>query len=93
MYKCYSCSKEIEVNSNQKIDFRETCFKCKKDAHVCLNCEHYERGAYNDCKESQAEKVPNKDKANFCEYFKFTNKDRSQTSDENPLDKLDDLFK
>ena len=38
---------------------------------MCLNCSFYEPGAYNDCRESQAERVLDKDRANFCDHFRY----------------------
>ncbi len=36
---------------------------------VCLNCSFYAPGAANDCREPQAERVVDKERANFCEFF------------------------
>jgi len=49
---------------------REECSKCHSDAHVCKNCEHYDPRVYNECKETQADFVKEKERANFCDYFK-----------------------
>lgn len=37
--------------------------------HVCRNCKHYDRSAYNECREPSAEVVREKDRANFCDFF------------------------
>ena len=47
-----------------------TCPSCGKDAHVCLNCRFYDKSAHMECRESIAEPVAQKDRSNFCEYFK-----------------------
>lgn len=47
-----------------------TCPRCGKDAHVCLNCRFYDTSAHMECREPIAEPVGQKDRANFCEYFK-----------------------
>lgn len=66
---CQKCKNEI------KYDFfvgRETrCPSCGADLHCCLNCSFYQRGSYNDCRESQAERVTDKSRSNFCDYFLF----------------------
>ncbi len=36
---------------------------------VCKNCKNYDRAAYNECREPQADIVKEKDRANFCDYF------------------------
>jgi len=37
---------------------------------VCKNCGFYEPKAHNECHEPQAERVLEKERSNFCEYFK-----------------------
>ncbi len=37
--------------------------------HACLNCEFYDPTCHNECRETMAERVVDKDRANFCEYF------------------------
>jgi hypothetical protein len=37
---------------------------------VCKNCEHYDVAFNNQCKESSAERVVEKERSNFCDYFK-----------------------
>ena len=34
-----------------------------------MNCRFYDSSAYNDCSEPAADRVVEKDKANFCDYF------------------------
>ncbi len=48
---------------------RDECPKCRADLHSCKNCQHYDRAAYNECKEPQADRVQEKDRSNFCDYF------------------------
>jgi hypothetical protein len=64
---CPSCRKEIPVAD--KIGFRDECPLCGVDLHACRACSFYDPGSYNDCRETQADRVVDKDKANFCEYF------------------------
>lgn len=48
---------------------KEECPQCRSDVHVCKNCEHYDARVYNECRETQAEVVREKDRANFCDHF------------------------
>jgi len=64
---CFHCKTEIPVLG--KIGFREECFKCRSDLHVCKNCEFYDPKAYNECREPSADVVKEKERANYCEYF------------------------
>ena len=68
---CFQCYNSVELST--KISFREECPQCGADMHVCLNCRFYDISAYNECKESSAEKVQNKDRNNYCEYFEANN--------------------
>jgi hypothetical protein len=34
-----------------------------------VHCGFYEAGAFNNCREPQAERVVDKERANFCDYF------------------------
>jgi hypothetical protein len=36
---------------------------------VCKNCIHHERLYNNECRETLADRVVDKEKANFCDYF------------------------
>ena len=46
------------------------CVACRADLHVCKMCEFYATGIANDCREPIAERVVNKERANFCGYHK-----------------------
>ena len=65
---CFSCKKEISVLDG-KVSYREECLHCRADAHVCKNCHFYDTRAYNECRESSAERVVEKERANLCDYF------------------------
>jgi hypothetical protein len=52
--------------------------------------------SYNECRETSADRVVDKEKENYCDYFKMNSKTAAQTT-ESPKEaakkKLDDLFK
>jgi len=75
---CFHCSRQIQLR--QRIGFREMCPQCERPLHVCLNCDFYDAAFNNQCREPQAERVVDKDRANFCEYFAPRNASRPQTS-------------
>jgi hypothetical protein len=63
---------------------------------VCLNCRFFDVRAYNQCREPQAERVTEKDKANFCEYFSFRDSSSPPSQEDErrkAKEKLDALFK
>jgi len=63
---CWSCDSALTP-----LDYgrQDSCRKCGRDTHVCRNCEFHDRAFNNECKENQAERVVDKEKANFCDYF------------------------
>ena len=70
------------------------CPACGADLHCCLNCSFYEPGAYNDCRESQAERVLDKAHSNFCDFFSFKGGAKSSVpASSDAKDKLENLFK
>ena len=94
-YFCFNCSTEISLDDSQHVGRRDECSKCGWDLHVCKNCKHYDTSAYNECRETQAERVLDKDKSNFCDYFQFNSADApgKSSSNSDSLKALDDLFK
>lgn len=67
--KCFSCQTEIQIKPGELVGRRDECSSCGADLHVCLNCAHYDRGSYNECKETVADVVKEKDRSNFCDHF------------------------
>lgn len=49
---------------------RDLCPKCNADLHVCKLCQFYDIRAAKACREPIAEPVTDKERANFCDYFK-----------------------
>ncbi|PIT98871.1 MAG: hypothetical protein COT74_14005 [Bdellovibrionales bacterium CG10_big_fil_rev_8_21_14_0_10_45_34] len=73
----------------------EDCPKCGADLRVCLNCSLYDPNSYHECRESSAELVKEKDRANFCDHFEPTAQMTSGGASK-PMDLLaqaDALFK
>ena len=66
---CHACGHEIAAGAGVRVGFRDSCDGCGADLHVCLGCAHHDAGAYNECRESSAERVLDKDRANRCEWF------------------------
>jgi hypothetical protein len=68
MRNCHRCGAEVLLDTVQRTD---GCRTCHSDLKVCLNCRFFDPGANNQCAEPQAEWCPDKEKANFCEFFEF----------------------
>ena len=48
----------------------EECRQCHAELHVCKLCEWYSLSVAKQCRETVAEEVKDKERANFCDYFK-----------------------
>lgn len=68
---CWKCHKETNIEKPVRGD---ECPLCHADLHVCKACEFYESGAHNDCRETSAEFVSDKERGNFCDYFRSSKK-------------------
>jgi len=91
---CYHCQETLDALTKGPVQFRDTCPHCHTDAHACRNCEFYDPGSHRECRESLAEWVRDKERANRCEYFRLNTKAaRSSQAKANSLAALDDLFK
>lgn len=64
---CFFCGSKLPEG---RIGFRDLCPGCGRELHVCRNCGFFKPGAYRDCSETVPEAVRDKDRLNFCEYFK-----------------------
>lgn len=65
--KCWNCGAGLTP-----LDYgrQDSCPQCGKDTRVCKNCGFYDGNFNNECQENQADRVVDKEKANFCDYFK-----------------------
>jgi len=78
LVRCFACNARVSAEDvaqgrapsrRDRVGFRDTCQSCGADLHVCLNCAHHDPQAYNECRESSAERVSERERANRCEYF------------------------
>jgi ribosomal protein L34E len=91
--KCWHCGTDL-----QSIDYgRESdCRGCGKPTRTCRNCRWYAPDRTNQCLEPMAERVMEKTKANFCDYFEPTitpSGDTERSSEEDLRQAAEDLFK
>jgi hypothetical protein len=91
MMRCPKCHAPLDI---EKISFKDDCPSCRTDLHACVYCEFYDEGRSNRCREPQADYVKERDRANFCEYFRFRNPGGRKASGKEEAEKLwSQLFK
>jgi len=69
MKLCHRCGHEVQLLS--ELQRTDSCRTCYSDLKCCQNCRFFDPTAHNQCREPQAEWTPDKEKANFCEFFEF----------------------
>ena len=65
--RCHACNTAASIPEPVPRDAE--CASCGADLRCCRNCRHYDVAYNNQCRETEADPVPDKDRRNFCEYF------------------------
>ncbi|WP_239473266.1 hypothetical protein [Shewanella algidipiscicola] len=66
---------------------REECLACHADQHVCKMCVSFGDAGRGDCNEVRAEWISDRERANFCDYFKpITASDAEQSTAQSDSD-------
>lgn len=69
--ECFKCRKKFDIDdSTVTIARSDECPHCGAPIRCCLMCHFYDPASYNECHEPMAEKIREKDKANFCNYYR-----------------------
>lgn len=66
---CWKCGTSL-ADFTLPLRRLEECRKCGAELHVCKLCEWYSVTVAKHCREPIAEEVKDKERANFCDYFK-----------------------
>jgi len=88
---CHACRVDLEFED--PIGRSTRCPRCSSELRCCLNCRFHDVSAYNDCAEPSAERVLEKDRANFCDYFSPSSTAAAAIAAEKAPDRLSDLEK
>jgi hypothetical protein len=66
---CWKCGTSLAALSLPLLRLDE-CKQCGAQLHACKLCEWYDVRVAKHCRETIAEEVRDKERANFCDYFK-----------------------
>lgn len=89
---CAFCGGELNIEG--KVSRSDTCPKCRRDLRCCKQCRFYDPGAYNECREVSADRIVDKERANFCDYFVLKGSAaRSENTVEGAKEALEALFR
>jgi len=87
---CHQCNNELEFEV--KMQRTDTCPHCAFDLNVCKNCEFWDPGAHNQCRENIAEYVTDRERANHCTHFKFRDGEAEAADKSSAMSKLEAVF-
>ena len=91
---CWSCGERLEGLPRRITRFTR-CPVCRVDLHVCRLCQHYDPGILGECRHDRADRVVDKEQANFCTYFRpapGAHAGRGNASSDSARAALDALF-
>jgi hypothetical protein len=66
---CWKCGASL-ADYSLPLRRLEECRTCSAELHVCKMCEWYSTSVAKHCREPIAEEVKEKERANFCDYYK-----------------------
>jgi len=67
---CWKCGVSLK-GIPMPLSRRAECLACRAELHVCRLCHFYDPRVEGKCREDRAEEVREKERANFCDYFKL----------------------
>ena len=91
---CSFCHEVLDIAG--KVGRQDTCPHCNRDLRCCKQCKFFDPSAYNECREVVAERITDKERANFCDYFVLRGSKKGSGSANRAKDAkraLEDLFK
>ncbi|MGB5245571.1 MAG: hypothetical protein WBM54_11835 [Woeseia sp.] len=67
--QCFRCGAALAALS-LPLSRQDQCPQCARYLHVCRMCEFFDPNVARQCREDDAEEVMDKEKPNFCDWFK-----------------------
>ncbi|MBT4791988.1 MAG: hypothetical protein HON90_10485 [Halobacteriovoraceae bacterium] len=90
---CYHCKEEIKLENTASISRSEECEQCAANIRNCFMCNFYDKNSYNECREPTADRIVDKEKANFCDFYKVNQRGKYNSEKEIALNAAEALFK
>ncbi len=66
---CFRCGASLSALT-LPLSRRDQCPECTADLHVCKMCLYFDRSVPRQCREDGAEDVTEKERVNFCDWFR-----------------------
>jgi len=90
---CHRCHKDTGLDAHSSVYRSSECPFCSADLRCCKMCRFYDAKSYNECRESQAERITEKNKSNFCGFFELNTNINHEAQKSNQLSAAEALFK
>jgi hypothetical protein len=90
---CYKCNSVLNIASTEHIGRNDQCYQCYSSLRCCRMCRHFDKNSYNECRETMADRITEKEKANFCDYFLIGNSGQDNNTKDDILAAAKALFK
>ncbi|MCF6283500.1 MAG: hypothetical protein L3J28_15085 [Candidatus Polarisedimenticolaceae bacterium] len=92
-FDCWKCGQPLGEMLSLPIGRNDSCPHCRAELCVCRLCHFYDPSIAEQCREPIAERVSNKERANFCGYFQlnrhaYISNSGEQTAAKSQLDAL-----
>lgn len=72
--QCWKCGASVADSllvPGRRVARLAECPQCHAELHVCRACVFYDTRVARQCRETVAEEVKDKVRANFCDYFQY----------------------
>ncbi len=90
--RCAFCKNDLSLEG--AVSRTDTCPHCGRYLRCCKQCRFYDPRAYNECKEVMAERIVDKERSNFCDFFVFRGQENQHEKQvEEAKRRLEALFK
>ena len=91
--ECYKCNTVLKSENLNNISRSEECPNCYANIRCCRMCKFYDLTAYNECREPTADRIVEKEKANFCDHFQIGSDQGGKDDKDDHLAAANALFK
>ncbi|MFH1375001.1 MAG: hypothetical protein ABII79_14550 [bacterium] len=68
---CWNCGRPTGLEG--RVGRNDSCPHCLADMRCCRGCRHFDPQSRAQCREHIENNIPNKEKANFCDFFQMRN--------------------
>jgi len=84
IHHCWKCGAALASDLPLPLARLAECQACRAELHVCRMCEFFDPAVASQCREPVAEPVSDKQRANFCGWFRIRSRAGVASRDPDP---------